>query len=294
MSETEHVSLPELVKEISIPEGKYLEYSPADDLKPYINKYYQMIGFGSFDGKDIWPIGKESTELHFHFNDEGFNVFTAKDGGFVSRKAYMVGNQHYYELHNTMILNSINMLTVDLTARGLMAITGHYPASFRNRIVELEDICPINFTELFDRLQNKKENPSRLMHLNNYLKNCIEESKHTTKPDNDFFNFLQQLNGKSIKESCKLISINRRTLERQFRKKIGLSPKEYVTTKRFNKACELLSHYPNISLSELSSEADFYDQSHFSREFLKVTSESPVKYIKGINGLFYFGRAYII
>jgi AraC-like DNA-binding protein len=82
---------------------------------------------------------------------------------------------------------------------------------------------------------------------------------------------------KEIEQNC---HCHRKTLERQFKRMIGLSPKVYVQIYQFKCLMNLLLTRPKITWSELADQAGYYDQSHMSRyvkEYLKVSPNSIVE-----------------
>lgn len=67
-----------------------------------------------------------------------------------------------------------------------------------------------------------------------------------------------------------------RTLDNDFRKYIGISPKEYHNIIRLRKASLDLKKGKNILHTGL--DLGYYDNSHFSREFKRFSSKSPRKF----------------
>ncbi len=68
-------------------------------------------------------------------------------------------------------------------------------------------------------------------------------------------------------------ALNKFQLVRQFRRHVGVTPNSYLTILRVEQAKELLTQ--GCSLVETALEAGFYDQSHFSRYFLRYGGFTP-------------------
>ena len=66
-------------------------------------------------------------------------------------------------------------------------------------------------------------------------------------------------------------------LAREFRKHFHDSPADYVTRLRVAAACRELSR-PDPSLAHIAAATGFYDQSHFSKTFKRLTGTTPAKY----------------
>jgi AraC-like DNA-binding protein len=87
---------------------------------------------------------------------------------------------------------------------------------------------------------------------------------------------IQQANGNiTIKALETFCGVNRRTLERQFKTKVGLSPKIYAQIFRFKYAMNHLAENPNTSWAELSNIVGYFDQSHLIRYFKEYLKTSP-------------------
>lgn len=70
------------------------------------------------------------------------------------------------------------------------------------------------------------------------------------------------------------LGMSRKTLEREFQRKTGMSPARYRMKCRLGRARDLL-RYSRKTLAEIAAECGFHDQSHFSRVFLKEAGKSP-------------------
>lgn len=64
---------------------------------------------------------------------------------------------------------------------------------------------------------------------------------------------------------------------RLFRRVLRLSPMDYVLSLRVQEAQRLLST-TRTSISEIAAATGFYDQSHFTKRFRKVTGMTPLEY----------------
>lgn len=81
----------------------------------------------------------------------------------------------------------------------------------------------------------------------------------------------------SVDDIASYADISRSHLYRIFIKHLGVSPNEYLTRYRINKACTLLMT-TKLTIGEISSSVGFYDQLYFSRVFKKLMGVSPSKF----------------
>jgi AraC-like DNA-binding protein len=76
------------------------------------------------------------------------------------------------------------------------------------------------------------------------------------------------------------IGFTRRRVEQRFLESIGVSMGTFVRKIRFEKALQLLGYSNQLSLTQMGLEADYYDQSHFIREFKEYSSITPMAFLK--------------
>ncbi len=80
----------------------------------------------------------------------------------------------------------------------------------------------------------------------------------------------------SIDELSKRNFTTVRQLERNFKKHIGLSPKEYSNIIRFQNALSIIKNSSeNRSLLDIAFECGYYDHSHLTNEIRRNTGISP-------------------
>jgi|GEM_PF-1349291 len=70
-----------------------------------------------------------------------------------------------------------------------------------------------------------------------------------------------------------------RTLERRFRKALGMTAKQLVSLLRVSSARQMLKQ-GDVAGVEVALAAGYYDQPHFIREFRKITGVTPGAYLK--------------
>ena len=81
-----------------------------------------------------------------------------------------------------------------------------------------------------------------------------------------------------------------RTIQRQFRADMGMSPKAFSQIMRCQSAVYDINHGDNIAFSDMACDLGFSDQSHFLREFKKLVKTTPLDYMKRVKNESYLGR----
>lgn len=109
---------------------------------------------------------------------------------------------------------------------------------------------------------------NQFVELNNYRPNSIEIAAN------------QLINTKGnvkLNQLCEEIGVSERTLERQFKKAIGLSPKFYSRILRFTYIFDQIREGKEPWL-DITFDSGYYDQAHFIKNFKEFTGESPSAY----------------
>ena len=132
-----------------------------------------------------------------------------------------------------------------------------------------------------DRIKQATGSTQRIKLLEEFLLHHC----NLVKPQPDYIdhaaNLIVQKNGMLhiadlLKDSC----MSRRTFERRFFQKVGLSPKYYARIRRMSYLCNLIAGKRKVNWADVFYEAEFYDQAHFIKDFEEFTGRSPQQYLK--------------
>jgi AraC-like DNA-binding protein len=84
----------------------------------------------------------------------------------------------------------------------------------------------------------------------------------------------------SIRELSDHIGISQNHLGTHFKRIVGVAPKELARFYRFVHVLRSVDPSQPVDLALLAHECDFYDQSHFNKEFIAFTGYSPANYLR--------------
>ncbi len=85
----------------------------------------------------------------------------------------------------------------------------------------------------------------------------------------------------SLPELAESVNVHPVHLAREFRKRMGCTIGDYVRRLRIEQACAALTA-SDSPMSEIALAAGFYDQSHFSNTFKKITGLTPAAWRLGV------------
>src|SRR6202000_2586267 len=86
----------------------------------------------------------------------------------------------------------------------------------------------------------------------------------------------------SVNELSRLLRVSESTLYRNFNSSLGQNPKDFIQTVRFRNALSLFMKQQYQNLTELTYQSQFYDQSHFIKDFKKRAGILPNQFYKNI------------
>lgn len=88
----------------------------------------------------------------------------------------------------------------------------------------------------------------------------------------------------NINELASSSYVSVRSLHRKFNDYVGCSPMVYKRIVRFRKSIDFDARkQQNLNFAEISHINNFFDTSHFRKEFLKLTHQNPVDFFKTIS-----------
>jgi AraC-like DNA-binding protein len=120
----------------------------------------------------------------------------------------------------------------------------------------------------------------RISILFDYLAGKLAGAEKRNEVD-DAIDYIDAGNGAvSVFEVAEKLGVNKRTLEKKFLIKVGISPKLYARIKRFAILSNKVAHSEKIDWLDMVSEGGFHDQSHLVKEYLEFNKMSPAVYHK--------------
>jgi len=239
----------------------YREIKPCEELAPFIHSYWELKG-DELDRKWERNFPDGCVGLVMNLGDTCLT-----DNGSVSMefgKTYVVGAMTSFK--DSFIDSDTHLLGVCLK-----------PATFSNFYNYASQNELINNTIEFEK--NNSFNVDKIIdnpfnYLNHFFSDRMESKNNLLQ---SVINEIHSTNGQiSIYELSKRNFTTVRQLERNFKKNIGLSPKEYSNIIRFQNALSIIKNSSvNRSLLDIAFECGYYDHSHLTNEIKRNTGFSP-------------------
>lgn len=238
----------------------YKKVKPCKELESFIHFYWELRGNLKSEWERVFPDGCAGILVNL-----GNNCLT--DNGSVSMefgKTYVVGAMNSFK--DSFIDNDTHLLGVCLK-----------PATFANFYSYVSQNEFTNETIEFEK-SNSFNVDKTLINPFNYF-DCFfsERIKSKSNKLQSVINDIHSTNGQiSIFELSKRNYTTVRQLERNFKKYIGLSPKEYSNIIRFQYALSIIKNSNRgRSLLDIAFECGYYDHSHLTNEIKRNTGLLP-------------------
>lgn len=239
----------------------YIETKPHWDLSPFINFFWELKGMESdYHWERVFPDGCLGILINL-----GKNCLT--DNGSRSLKfgkTYVVGAMTSFK--DTLIDRHSHLVGACLRPATLSNFYNYTPENIlHNDTIEFDVPDGLNADKIIN---------DPIEYLNRYF---TERNSKRTNILNSVINDIDASNGQlRINEISRRNHMNIRQLERNFKKHVGMSPKEYSNIVRFRNALAIIKGTTqNRSLSDISFECGYFDHSHLSHEIKRITGKYP-------------------
>ena len=252
----------------------YLEFLPHPTLKPYVECYWYAYSTRPpfRDRESLIPDG--TIECMFNFGDSYHQICNEQEKPI--KGAHIIGIRK-------------NSLTISQTGKQhffciRFRLGGTYPFFriptnlFANSFHNATDLFGKEIHELEEKLQEAKNNETRITITNNFLLSRMTAALYDLQFTEKCIPALLATN--NVAQTLTDFNVTYKTLERRFNKIAGLNPSELIKINRFNKAVSTMYSCQFESLTSIGHACGYYDQSHFIREFKQLTNFTPRDFLK--------------
>jgi len=148
-----------------------------------------------------------------------------------------------------------------------------------NTPVSLEQLYGKDGQALAQNMLNANSTDERIRIIEKFLLSRLADSKTIDTIVTSIVDTIITANGQlSVRELSQKNHIHRRQLVRKFSSAIGLSPKQLSKTIRLQATLKTLLTGKTSTLTDLAYENEYYDQSHFIKDFKEFTGYSPKEF----------------
>ncbi len=259
---------------------------------PLLRQYILFFWELKIDNAELnhWLVPQRNVNMRFNLSDTPHYI---RQGESESRleDVYFPGLQSCF-------LNSCLKVSGDIDVLGIcFAPDGFHPfikipgAELRDQVLGANEIGLKVADKITEQLKEALCTDERLGILEREL---LMMMKPACQPPGNFrliFEALKQpRNFHSINTLCSRYNISLRQVERMFNRYVGLPASTYCALNRFHKSLNQLLRSDYSKLSDLAYDNEFFDQTHFIKEFRRFAGNTPGKFARNGNSILQIGK----
>ena len=257
----------------------YLKFQPSKLLLPFVECYY------------VWQSGEEPVkDLVVESPPNGFCsiVFNSGDTYFLQNKKYerlevpkeFAAGQGIYS-YKLFLNGNISIAGIVFRPAGLATLFNLPVYQYTEERIDLRKILVPFVVEKYATAIASAVEPVQKARL---LEEFVLKFYEANKPEPDYIDeaankIVDSYGLLNVNELMENIYMSRRNFERRFFKKVGLSPKYYARIRRIGYSLSLVIGKKKVDWAKVFSECEYYDQSHFIKDFLEFTGRTPQQYL---------------
>ena len=163
---------------------------------------------------------------------------------------------------------------------------GAYPFLHRplhelvERVAPAEEFETAELIALREQLYEAEDSQAKFAVADEWLAQKYQQDLNPPSTVVDIVKLLQEQPASKLKEILSSFDGSQKHLISQFRKYIGLTPKQYQRVLRFNDVFQLMQGDQFLSWSDIAHRCGYSDQSHFIREFKHFSGFNPESFLK--------------
>ncbi|WP_285056579.1 AraC family transcriptional regulator [Pedobacter ginsengisoli] len=254
-------------------------FSPSVQLKPFIDNYmFVDIAWQEFHQiSPLWrliPFGQVSA-LFIYGDKHQYSTIGAKAGMQTTLDTFLVG-----QLTRPLWLKfsgHTRLAKVQFKTGGIQQFMAAPLADFTDQAsIGLENIWSADPQLVNEKLYEAENDSARCKILNSFFeKRLLPVDNQASYVEYTLKQLLHTGGNLKVSDLERPLGISARQVERVFRSRVGISPKDIGKFMRLNTALHALENNPGQQLSLLGYELGYFDPAHFSKDFKQFTGISP-------------------
>lgn len=257
---------------------KYASYIPSPPLNTYIDDLYYLEGPAAYPRQKVLPVA--SSNLMINLGDS-FEVYEPEQTKpFITcTDSWWAGIWNTY--HSVDWPSRVQFFGVHFKPGGTYPFLRMPLSELNNQVVSLDAIWGHYAGEIRERLHAAPSVEAGFAILEQLLLARLSEEPHGLNVVQYAITEISELQGAlSIRALSDQIGISQNHLGNQFKRFVGVPPKDVARFYRFANALRLINSARLIDLTTIAHKSQFYDQSHFNKDFVAFTGHSPSEYLQ--------------
>jgi len=262
--------------------NQIIEYSPCDNLKPFIELYWEgSFNLNATQGISMQLIPNGCLELIIHLND--LHCDLQKDDRWSQTPDYMIIGL-FTNPYEVRFKSHVKVFSIRFKPEGIYNVFGVPASEFMERYEDMSMVIGQEFRDFSHRIREEKSVLNMIKRADHYLLKNLQNKKIDMSYVNEAAELIRNSKVIKIEDLAGKLYISKRQLEREFKKKVGISPKHYFRITRINEVLRCLNGNQKMDLTNVAYHCGYYDQAHFIHDFKTISGIKP-SIFKGKRGL---------
>lgn len=151
---------------------------------------------------------------------------------------------------------------------------------FKNQVVEMDLVWGQLINEIRETLYEAQTPEDRFKYLEAILLARLKSDLYGFEAIEFVANTLAHSNGMTtIKSLSNQAGLSQKHLNDQFKKMVGLSPKQFGRVLKFNHVLESIDPTQPVNWTDIALQCQYYDQAHFNKDFMAFSGFTPSQYL---------------
>ncbi|TAL32697.1 MAG: AraC family transcriptional regulator [Spirochaetes bacterium] len=253
-----------------------ITYTPSPRLAEFVSCFWALSSLDAAHSELVYPTGR--IQVIFHYGDPFIDTLPS-GSALIHPRFALCGQKTSYS--HVSAGGSCGMIGAVLHTHAAFRVLGLPVHEITDLTVGLAEVV-CEWSDLEEEFLDCVDDPSRIAVIEKFIllktagdaccgdyfvRSCVDEIEHsrgTTVPH----------------KSLERFDLSKRSMQRIFRERTGLSPKKYAEIVRFEHCIALLGRHRDTTTAAL--EAGFYDQSHCIREFRRLCGLTPLEFSRAM------------
>ncbi len=254
------------------------EHTPCIGLSPFVELYWD----GTFDADSsgllsLQMIPNGCLELIIHLNDHHCDLLNEKKWS--QTPDYIILGL-YTKPYEVQFTAPVKVFAIRFKPEAIYNIFKVPASMFKDSYEDMSMVLGLDFRDFCHRLREEKSISAMIRHTEDYLLMSLQRNKINMSYVNLAAELIRNTKGIRIEDLPGKVFISQRQLEREFKDKVGISPKHYLRLTRINEVLRLMNEQQEIELVSVAYHCGYADQAHFIHDFKRITGVIPTIYIK--------------
>jgi AraC-like DNA-binding protein len=256
----------------------YMRHIPAPPLNNYIDYFYYLEGSMPYHREKILPMGWLDLEINF---GGAIQVYDASGTQAIATCADSWWAGVWSTYGTVEWPTHIRLFGIHFNAGGAYPFVKFPLYELHNQIVSADFVLGPCAAEIRERLYEAPTIAEGFALLERLLLTRLGETPPELKPVRYAVAEIARQHGTlSIHALTDYIGVSHNHLLTQFKRMVGIAPKALARLDRLKHVLRSIDPTQHVNWAQFAQQAGYYDQAHFSNDFVAFLGQNPTDYLQ--------------